>query len=56
MKQGIENGVPRPVTPAYSDISLTIQQTLHPPGGIDPNEALDQLRERIDIVKDGGIY
>ena len=56
MKQGIENGVPRPVTPAYSDISLTIQQTLHPPGGIDPNEALDTLSERIDIVKDGGIY
>jgi multiple sugar transport system substrate-binding protein len=56
MKQGIENGTPRPVTPAYSDISLAIQQTLHPPSGIDPNEALDQLRERIDIVKDGGIY
>jgi multiple sugar transport system substrate-binding protein len=56
MKKGIEEGVPRPVTPAYSDISLTIQQTLHPPGGIDPNEALDTLRERIDIVKDGGIY
>jgi multiple sugar transport system substrate-binding protein len=56
MKQGIEDGTPRPVTPAYSDISLTIQQTLHPPGGIDPNEALDQLRDRIDVVKDGGIY
>jgi multiple sugar transport system substrate-binding protein len=56
MKQGIEGGTPRPVTPAYSDISLAIQDTLHPPGGIDPKTALDTLRDRIDTVKDGGIY
>src|SRR3954454_9406006 len=53
MKQGIESGTPRPVTPAYSDISLAIQDTLHPPGGIDPKTALDTLRDRIDTVKDG---
>jgi multiple sugar transport system substrate-binding protein len=56
IKQGIENGTPRPVTPAYSDISLTIQQTLHPPGEISAKEALETLKERIGIVKDGGIY
>jgi multiple sugar transport system substrate-binding protein len=56
MKQGIENGVPRPVTPAYSDISIAIQETLHPPDEIDAGEALDTLSERIDVVRDGGIY
>ena len=31
MRDADRDGAPRPVTPAYSDISLAIQQTLHPP-------------------------
>jgi multiple sugar transport system substrate-binding protein len=56
MKQSIANGTPRPVTPAYSDISLTIQQTLHPPDGIDPQSTIDTLKDRLETVKDGGLY
>jgi multiple sugar transport system substrate-binding protein len=56
MRETIDAGVPRPVTPAYSDISLTIQQTLHPPGGQDPKAAIDKLRDRLNTVKEGGIY
>jgi multiple sugar transport system substrate-binding protein len=56
MKQSIDNGTPRPVTPAYSDISLAIQQTLHPPDSIDPQSTINTLKERLDTVKNGGLY
>jgi multiple sugar transport system substrate-binding protein len=56
MRESIDNGVPRPVTPAYSDISLTVQQTLHPPKDVDPKSSIDKLRDRLNTVKDGGIY
>ena len=36
LRQSIEAAAPRPVTPAYSDISLAIQKTYSPPDGIDP--------------------
>jgi len=56
LRDSIDNGVPRPVTPAYSDISLAIQETLHPPDSVDPKAAIDALLKRLDAVKDGGIY
>ena len=37
LRESIEAAAPRPVTPAYSDISLAIQKTYSPPDGIDPN-------------------
>src|SRR3954469_19492307 len=36
MRQTLRDGVPRPVSPAYSDISLAVQKTLHPPRDIEP--------------------
>ena len=56
MKDSIDSGVPRPVTPAYSDISLTVQQTLHPPSDVDPQSSIDTLKDRLNTVKEGGIY
>ena len=37
LRESIEAAAPRPVTPAYSDISLAIQKTYSPPDGVDPN-------------------
>ena len=37
LRESIEAAAPRPVTPAYSDISLAIQKTFHPPDGIEPD-------------------
>ena len=38
----------RPQTPAYSDVSLAIQRTLHPVRSIRPERDLETLRARID--------
>ena len=46
LRETIADGVPRPVTPAYSDISLAIQQTLHPPQDIEPQKTIDDLKEQ----------
>jgi multiple sugar transport system substrate-binding protein len=53
---GLRNGVPRPVSPAYSDISLAIQQTIHPPDEIEPKETIQKLRERLATVAEGGLF
>lgn len=42
------NGSSRPITPAYNDVSLAVQRTLHPPAGIDPRGDVDALRDRVD--------
>jgi multiple sugar transport system substrate-binding protein len=56
LKDSLATGVPRPVTPAYADISLAIQDALHPPSGIDPKSAVDDLKAKLDKVKTGGIF
>ena len=38
----------RPLTPAYNDISLAIQRTLHPIAGIDPDRDYPRLREAVE--------
>ncbi len=47
---------PRPVTPAYSDISLAIQKTFHPPGEIDPKTVGEQLKDRLEKAAEGKIF
>ena len=56
LRDTLADGVPRPVTPAYSDISLAIQQTLHPPQDIEPEKTIDDLKSNIDTVSNGGIF
>lgn len=48
LRQCIEQAAPRPATPAYSDVSLAVQQVLHPPASVDPDRAVPELRRRID--------
>jgi multiple sugar transport system substrate-binding protein len=56
LRESIEDGGPRPVTPAYADISLAIQKTYHPPADVDPATVVDQLRERIERAVEGGLF
>jgi multiple sugar transport system substrate-binding protein len=56
MRDSLDQGVPRPVTPAYSDISLAIQKTYHPPDGIDPDGVVDALKDKLAKAAEGKIF
>jgi multiple sugar transport system substrate-binding protein len=56
MEASLTDGVPRPVLPAYSDISLAIQDTLHPPTQIDPKQSIKDLRDNLKKAKDGKLF
>jgi multiple sugar transport system substrate-binding protein len=56
LRASIDDAGPRPVTPAYSDISLAIQKTYHPPDAVDPNGIVERLRDRIEKAVDGKIF
>ncbi|MCB0862283.1 MAG: extracellular solute-binding protein [Solirubrobacterales bacterium] len=50
VRESIETAGPRPVTPAYQDVSLGIQDALHPPTKIDPDDpgpAYDELKDKV---------
>jgi multiple sugar transport system substrate-binding protein len=56
VKESIDAAGPRPLTPAYQDVSLAIQDTLQPPDRIDPSDVTplyDQLKSRLEDAVDG---
>jgi multiple sugar transport system substrate-binding protein len=59
IRQSIEDAIPRPQTPAYTDLSLAMQRALHPVGDITPDdvgEAYDQLYDYVQqAVKREGL-
>ena len=59
VKQSIDDAAPRPLTPAYTDLSLAIQRTLHPPDEINPDDVgtvYDELKSNVeDAVKREGL-
>jgi multiple sugar transport system substrate-binding protein len=59
VKESIEGSGPRPTTPAYQDVSLAVQRSLHPPDKIDPNDTesiFEELKENVeDAVKREGL-
>jgi trehalose/maltose transport system substrate-binding protein len=59
VKQSLDDAATRALTPAYTDLSLAIQRTLHPPSKIDPNNLgsiYDELRSNADdAVKRKGL-
>ena len=59
VKEALDNSAPRPLTPAYTDLSLAIQRALHPAGKIDPDDpapVYDDLREKVEeAVKREGL-
>jgi multiple sugar transport system substrate-binding protein len=57
VEQSLEDAAPRPVTPAYTDISLAIQDTLHPTTGIgDAQSTVNTLASHLKRVVNGGLY
>ncbi len=56
LRESLDQGAPRPVNPAYSDISLAIQKTFHPPGSLSPDDAQSKLKDRIDKAAQGKIF
>jgi multiple sugar transport system substrate-binding protein len=56
LRQALDGGVARPVTPAYTDISLAIQKTYHPPDGVDPGSVVEELKDKLDTAAEGGIF
>jgi multiple sugar transport system substrate-binding protein len=56
LRESINAAGPRPVEPAYSDVSLAIQKTFHPEDGIDPNNIVSQLKDRLDKAAKGKIF
>jgi multiple sugar transport system substrate-binding protein len=56
LRESIESGAPRPVNPAYSDISLAIQKTYHPPDQIKPGEIVTKLQDRMDKAAEGKVF
>jgi multiple sugar transport system substrate-binding protein len=59
VKESIEESGPRPTTPAYQDVSLAVQRSLHPPDKIDPEDATsiyEELKSNLeDAVKREGL-
>jgi multiple sugar transport system substrate-binding protein len=56
LRRQLKTAVPRPETPNYSDVTLAVQDTLHPPAKIDPQKAIDTLRSRLNTLANGGMY
>jgi multiple sugar transport system substrate-binding protein len=56
LRTSIDAAAPRPVTPAYNDISLAIQKTFHPPDSVDPSTIVSKLRDRLDKAAEGKIF
>jgi multiple sugar transport system substrate-binding protein len=56
MLVGLENAVPRPLSPVYQNISTILSTTLSPPGAINPEAAAEELRASIqDAIEGKGI-
>ncbi len=56
LREQLKDSVVRPATPAYSDVTLAIQSSLHPPAGIDPQKSINTLKDRLNTLADGGMY
>ncbi len=48
MLESIQAAAPRPSTPAYSDVALATRTVLHPPGDIEPESVVEELREIVE--------
>jgi trehalose/maltose transport system substrate-binding protein len=56
LRRSIQAAGPRPVTPAYSDISLAIQKTFHPESEVQPSDVVSKLQDRLDKAAEGKIF
>jgi multiple sugar transport system substrate-binding protein len=56
LKAEIADGVARPVTPFYSDISQAVQRSLHPEVDIDPQSAIDDMKSKLEHAVKGELF
>src|SRR3954447_1408473 len=56
LREQLKTSVVRPFTPSYADVTLAIQDSLHPPASINPTQAIDTLKSRLNTLADGGMY
>jgi multiple sugar transport system substrate-binding protein len=56
LKAEIADGVARPVTPFYSDISQAIQRSLHPERDIDPPQTIKDMKDKLEKAKNGELF
>ena len=56
LRTSIQDGGPRPVAPAYGDISLAIQKSFHPESQIEVTAVVSRLRERLAKAAQGRIF
>jgi multiple sugar transport system substrate-binding protein len=56
LKAEIADGVARPVTPFYSDISQAIQRSLHPERDINPQSTIDDMKSKLEKAKNGELF
>jgi multiple sugar transport system substrate-binding protein len=56
LREQLKDSVVRPPTPSYSDVTLAIQDSLHPPVSINPQATINTLKDRLNILADGGMY
>jgi multiple sugar transport system substrate-binding protein len=56
LKAELKDGVARPVTPFYSDISQAIQRSLHPEKSIDPGPTVKDMKDKLERAKKGEIF
>jgi multiple sugar transport system substrate-binding protein len=47
LRETLHDAATRPRTPAYHDVSLAVQRSLHPPADLDPEAAAAALRARV---------
>jgi multiple sugar transport system substrate-binding protein len=56
LKAELADGVARPVTPFYSDISQAIQKSLHPERSINPSSTIKDMESKLDKAKKGELF
>src|SRR3954463_13394773 len=56
LRAQLKTSIVRPFTPNYADVTLAIQDSLHPPAGINPQKSIDTLKSRLTTLADGGMY
>ena len=51
----LEHATNRPETPFYSDVTLAIQSSLHPPAAIKPAQDISSMRSCVTTLLKGGL-
>jgi trehalose/maltose transport system substrate-binding protein len=56
LRESINAAGPRPITPAYADITQAIQKTFHPEDQIQPSDVVSKLKDRLKKAGEGKIF